>query len=91
MREHGFEFGEFYALLAFATAGMQMLAMATDMVSIFIGVETMSIAVYVLTGSWRHSPKSAEGAMNGGPALELTQSSAFPVVVPSCESRITVV
>jgi NADH-quinone oxidoreductase subunit N len=63
MREHGFEFGEFYPLLMFATAGMQILAMATDLVTVFIGVETMSIAVYVLTGCWRQSPKSAEGAM----------------------------
>ncbi|HXU70127.1 MAG TPA: NADH-quinone oxidoreductase subunit N [Polyangia bacterium] len=63
MREHNFEFGEFYALLMFATAGMMILAQATDLVTIFLGIETMSIAVYVLTGSWRHSPKSAEGAM----------------------------
>ena len=63
MREHSFEFGEFYSLLLFATAGMMMLAQATDLVTIFLGIETMSIAVYVLTGSWRHSPKSAEGAM----------------------------
>jgi NADH-quinone oxidoreductase subunit N len=40
-----------------------MLAQATDLVTIFVGIETMSIAVYVLTGSWRASPKSAEGAM----------------------------
>lgn len=63
MREHHFEFGEFYPLLLFATVGMMILAQATDLVTIFLGVETMSIAVYVLTGSFRHSPKSAEGAM----------------------------
>jgi NADH-quinone oxidoreductase subunit N len=63
MREHNFEFGEFYALLVFAVLGMVMLAQATDLVTIFLGIETMSIAVYVLTGSWRHAPKSAEGAM----------------------------
>jgi NADH-quinone oxidoreductase subunit N len=63
MEEHRFEFGEFYALLNFAVAGMLMLAQATDLVTIFVGIETMSIAVYVLTGSWRHSQKSAEGAM----------------------------
>ncbi len=63
MREHNFEFGEFYALLLFATAGMIILAQAIDLVTIFLGIETMSIAVYVLTGSWRHSPRSAEGAM----------------------------
>jgi NADH-quinone oxidoreductase subunit N len=63
MREHNFEFGEFYSLVIFATAGMMILAQATDLVTIFLGIETMSIAVYVLTGSWRHSAKSAEGAM----------------------------
>ena len=63
MREHDFEFGEFYALLLFATVGMMILAQATDLVTIFLGIETMSIAVYVLTGSWRNAPKSAEGAM----------------------------
>jgi NADH-quinone oxidoreductase subunit N len=63
MREHQFEFGEFYSLLLFATVGMMILAQATDLVTIFLGIETMSIAVYVLTGSWRNSPKSSEGAM----------------------------
>src|SRR2546423_4725875 len=63
MKEHEFEFGEFYSLLIFATAGMMILAQATDLVTIFLGIETMSIAVYVLTGSWRGSAKSAEGAM----------------------------
>jgi NADH-quinone oxidoreductase subunit N len=63
MREHNFEFGEFYSLLIFATVGMMILAQATDLVTIFLGIETMSIAVYVLTGSLRHSAKSAEAAM----------------------------
>ncbi len=63
MQEHRFEFGEFYALIVFATAGMMILAAASDMVSIFLGLEIMSLAVYVLTGSWRRSPKSSEGAM----------------------------
>jgi NADH-quinone oxidoreductase subunit N len=63
LQEHRFEFGEFYALLMFATAGMMVLASANDLVTVFIGIETMSIAVYVLTGSWRRAPKSSEGAM----------------------------
>ncbi len=50
MREHGFEFGEFYALVLFGTAGMMIMAAATDFLTIFIGIETMSLAVYVLTG-----------------------------------------
>lgn len=63
LEEHKFEFGEFYPLVMFATAGMVMLAQATDLVTIFVGVETMSLAVYVLTGSMRHNAKSSEGAM----------------------------
>lgn len=63
MREHRFEFGEFYALILFSTTGMLILAHAADLVTLFIGVEAMSLAVYVLVGSWRHSAKSSEGAM----------------------------
>jgi NADH-quinone oxidoreductase subunit N len=63
MREHRFEHGEFYALLLFATGGMMMLGAATDLLTLFLGIETMSIAVYVLCGSWRRSPKSSEAAM----------------------------
>src|SRR5439155_24368939 len=63
MREHRFEFGEFYALVLLATAGMMILAQAIDLVTVFIGLETMSLAVYVLTGSWRRSAKSSEAAL----------------------------
>jgi NADH-quinone oxidoreductase subunit N len=63
MRERRFEFGEFYALLLFGTGGMMILGAATDFVTVFLGVETMSIAVYVLTGAWRRNPRSSEGAM----------------------------
>ncbi len=63
LKEHDFEFGEFYALVLFGTAGMMIMAAATDFLSIFIGLETMSLAVYVLTGSWRKSARSSEGAM----------------------------
>jgi NADH-quinone oxidoreductase subunit N len=63
LREHGFEFGEFYAMVMFATAGMVMVAHATHMVSLLIGIETMSLAAYVLTGCWRKSLRSSEGAM----------------------------
>ena len=63
LREQGFEFGEFYALVLFATSGMVMVAHATGLVSLLIGIETMSLAAYVLTGCARRSLRSAEGAM----------------------------
>jgi NADH-quinone oxidoreductase subunit N len=63
LREQGFEFGEFYAMVLFATAGMVMVVHATNLVSLLIGIETMSLAAYVLTGCWRRSLRSAEGAI----------------------------
>jgi NADH-quinone oxidoreductase subunit N len=63
LREQGFEFGEFYAMVLFAVAGMTMVAHATHLVSLLIGIETMSLAAYVLTGCWRRSLRSSEGAI----------------------------
>jgi NADH-quinone oxidoreductase subunit N len=55
--------GEFYALILFATVGMMLMAAANDLLVFFLGLETMSIAVYVLTGMWRSSSRSSEAAM----------------------------
>ncbi|HEX3696765.1 MAG TPA: NADH-quinone oxidoreductase subunit N [Polyangia bacterium] len=63
LREQGFEFGEFYALVLFGGAGMMMVVHANHMVSLLIGIETMSLAAYVLTGCWRRSQRSIEGAI----------------------------
>jgi NADH-quinone oxidoreductase subunit N len=63
LREHGFETGEFYALVMFAVAGMMMVAHANHLLALLIGIETMSLAAYVLTGSWRRNPRSSEGAL----------------------------
>jgi NADH-quinone oxidoreductase subunit N len=63
LREQRFEFGEFYALVLFGTAGMMMVAHATHLVTLLIGIETMSLVAYVLTGCWRRNLRSAEGAM----------------------------
>ena len=47
----------------FATVGMILMAAANDLLIFFLGLETMSIAVYVLTGMWRSSSRSSEAAM----------------------------
>jgi len=54
--------GEYYALMLFATAGMMLMATATDLLVIFLALEVMSLAVYVLTGIRRDSPPSTEAA-----------------------------
>jgi NADH-quinone oxidoreductase subunit N len=63
MREHGFEFGEFYGLVLFTTGGMVMVAHASHLLTLLVGIETMSVGAYVLTGCWRRSARSSEGAM----------------------------
>ena len=55
--------GEYYALLLFALAGMMLMATATDLLVIFLALEVLSLAVYVLTGIRRDSPASTEAAL----------------------------
>ena len=59
----GITAGESHVLVLFATAGMMTLAAARDLMIVFLGIEIMSIAVYVLAGFNRRSAKSAEGAI----------------------------
>ena len=48
--------------MLFATAGMMLMATATDLLVIFLALEVLSLAVYVLTGIRRDSPASTEAA-----------------------------
>jgi len=54
--------GEYYALMLFATAGMMLMATASDLLVIFLALEVLSLAVYVLTGIRRESPAATEAA-----------------------------
>jgi NADH-quinone oxidoreductase subunit N len=54
--------GEYYALMLFATAGMMLMATASDLLVIFLALEVLSLAVYVLTGIRRDSAQSTEAA-----------------------------
>jgi NADH-quinone oxidoreductase subunit N len=59
----GIEGGEYYPLVLFAVAGVVVMAAATDLIVMFLGLETMSIAVYVLAGIWKSEEKSNEAAL----------------------------
>lgn len=59
----GITAGESHVLLLFATSGMMTLAAARDLMIVFLGIEIMSVAVYVLAGLNRRSERSAEGAI----------------------------
>jgi len=54
---------EFYALLLFATVGMIMMAGSNELIMVFIGLEILSIATYVLAGFRRTDLKSNESAL----------------------------
>src|SRR5687767_15341720 len=54
--------GDYYALILFSIVGMIMMASANDLLVIFIGLEILSIAVYVLTGIRRDDPRATEAA-----------------------------
>jgi NADH-quinone oxidoreductase subunit N len=54
--------GEYYALMLFATSGMMLMATASDLLLIFLALEVLSLAVYVLTGIRRSSPLATEAA-----------------------------
>jgi NADH-quinone oxidoreductase subunit N len=52
--------GDLYPLLLFAVLGMMVLAAANDLLTLFLGLETMSLAVYVLVGGRKGSMSSSE-------------------------------
>jgi NADH-quinone oxidoreductase subunit N len=54
---------EYYPLILLATAGMMFLAGAEDLIVLFLGLEVMSVAVYVLAGYNRPDPFSSEAAL----------------------------
>lgn len=58
----GMPAGEYYAVLLFAMVGMMLMVQATDLLLLFLALEAMSIAVYVLTGLRRDQAQSTEAA-----------------------------
>ena len=62
LRRDGFPKGDYYALVLFAVTGMIMMAVANDLLVVFIALEILSIAVYVLTGIRRDDPRATEAA-----------------------------
>lgn len=55
--------GEYYALLLFATIGMMMMGGGGDMITIYLGLELMSLSTYVLAGFIRRDSTTTEAAV----------------------------
>jgi len=62
-REHGWQIGEYYGIMLMSASGMAILAQAASLVTVFLGIETMSIGVYVMCAMRRTSRRSNEAAM----------------------------
>jgi len=60
LRARGAERGEFYSLMLFAAAGMSLLAVSAEFITLFINLEVMSIATYALASFLRRGPRPAE-------------------------------
>ena len=63
IRREGQEAGEFYILILLSSLGMMLMASAGDLIIVFLGLETMSIALYVLTGFFRHRLEAGEASL----------------------------
>jgi NADH-quinone oxidoreductase subunit N len=61
--EAGIEPGEYYALLLFAIFGAMLMGAGGDLLIIFLGLEILSVAQYILAGMHRSLPKSNESAL----------------------------
>jgi NADH-quinone oxidoreductase subunit N len=55
--------GEYFTLLVVATLGMSLMAMAADLMMLFLAIETTSIPLYILAGFMKGDQKSAESGM----------------------------
>ncbi len=56
-------YGEYYGMILFAAFGMLVMASGSDLISIYLGLETMSISSYVLVSFMRHDPLSREAGL----------------------------
>lgn len=55
--------GEYYILIVFATIGMMLMASANDLIIVFLGIELMSLCLYILVGFFRLRDRSNESAI----------------------------
>ena len=63
LRVEGLRAGEYYFLILCATLGMMFMASGMDLITLFIGLETMAVSFYVLAGYLKPNPRSNEAAV----------------------------
>ncbi len=55
--------GPYFLLILLATLGMMLMAAGNELIVVFLGLELMSLSLYVLAGYFRESPASSEAGM----------------------------
>lgn len=55
--------GPYYLLILLATLGMMLMAAGNELIIVFLGLELMSLSLYVLAGYFRDNPASSEAGM----------------------------
>lgn len=55
--------GPYYLLILLATLGMMLMAAGNELIIVFLGLELMSLSLYVLAGYFRENPASSEAGM----------------------------
>jgi NADH-quinone oxidoreductase subunit N len=63
LQARGLRYGEFYPLVLFASAGALAMLTTTNLMVMFIGLEMLSLALYVLSGLARTEARSEESAL----------------------------
>jgi NADH-quinone oxidoreductase subunit N len=63
LKRLGLDKGEYYTLLLFTVSGMMLMAMAGDLIIVFLALELLSFPLYILSGFARPDPQSEESAM----------------------------
>jgi len=60
LKREGYPVSEYYPLILFTTAGAMWMASGTDLMTIFLGLEVLSVSLYVLAGFFRNQVRSNE-------------------------------
>ncbi|KPL04111.1 MAG: NADH-quinone oxidoreductase subunit N [candidate division Zixibacteria bacterium SM23_73_2] len=63
LKEEKIFHGEYFSLILFATFGMMLMASSLNLIVIFLGLEIMSLCLYILVGFRRYDLKSNESSM----------------------------
>ena len=63
LKVEGIRVGEYYFLILCATIGMMFMASGVELITLFIGLETMAVSFYVLAGFLKSNPRSNEAAV----------------------------